>query len=452
MSKPRILLVDDDSSLLRLLNIRLAKAGYEVDAVENSEQALGHLPSFRPNLVITDLQMEGMDGMGLFSVLQKTNPSLPVIILTAHGTIPDAVEATQRGIFTYLTKPFDSRVLLGSVAKALQLSSQPLGSRGSLQEPLWRREIVSRSATMQGLLAEAERVASSDVSVFIQSETGTGKELLAQAIHKASNRKDKPFIPVNCSAIPEQLLESELFGHKKGSFTGAHVNHEGLFRAAHGGTLFLDEIGETPIGFQAKLLRVLQEKEIRPVGGTSTVPVDVRIISATNKNLEIEVEAGRFRDDLYYRLNVVMLELPPLSRRREDIPLLTNKFLTEVCGRIGRGKRKFPPEAMEMLVSAPWPGNVRQLLNVVEQCAVLSATQIIPANLVQRSLRGKTGGILPLAEAQKQNERDYLVQVLEMTEGNVTRAARIAKRNRTEFYKLLNRHHFKPEMFRIEKQ
>ncbi|HID31722.1 MAG TPA: sigma-54-dependent Fis family transcriptional regulator, partial [Desulfobacterales bacterium] len=357
-SKPRILLVDDDSSLLRLLSIRLTKGGYEVDAVENAEQALGHLPAFRPHLVITDLQMEGMDGMELFNALQQSNPSLPVMILTAHGTIPDAVAATQRGVFTYLTKPFDSRELLESVEKAIEFSGQPQKTKLSSQDGLWRKNIISRSATMRELLAETERVAATDVSVFIQSESGTGKELLAKAIHEAGKRKDQPFVPVNCSAFPEQLLESELFGHKKGAFTGASSEHYGLFQAAHGGTLFLDEIGEMPIGFQAKLLRALQENEVRPVGSTQAVRVDVRIISATNQNLEKSVDAGTFRADLYYRLNVVMLELPSLSQRREDIPLLVEQFLDDTCERVGQTRRKFSHEAIDQLISAPWPGNV----------------------------------------------------------------------------------------------
>jgi two-component system response regulator GlrR len=301
---------------------------------------------------------------------------------------------------------------------------------------------------MEELLAEAKRAAPSDVAILLQSESGTGKELLARAIHDASSRSGGPFIGVNCAAIPEQLLESELFGHRKGAFTGATRDHVGLFQAADGGTLFLDEIGDMPLEFQAKLLRVLQEKVIRPVGSTSTIPVDVRIISATHRDLEEEVAGGRFRADLYYRLNVIMLEVPALADRREDIPLLSNHFLSQAGRKLDKHISGFSREAMELLISAPWPGNVRQLVNMVEQVAVLTTTPVISPTLVQRALRGKTGELVPLAEAQSQFERDYLIRLMQITQGNVTQAARLAKRNRTEFYKLLNRHHLEPALFR----
>ena len=444
----RVLLVDDDAALLRLLSIRLRSSGYEVEAVESGKRALGCLPVFRPHLVITDLRMDGMDGMALFDQVHAQQPTLPVIILTAHGTIPDAVEATRRGVFGYLTKPFDGKVLLDCAAQALRLGGTPRMAATEAEDREWRSAIVSRSAVMEALLCQAKLVANSMASIFIQSGSGTGKELLARAIHKASPRRAHPFLAVNCAAIPEQLLESELFGHCRGSFTGATRDHKGLFQAAHGGTLFLDEIGDMPIAFQSKLLRVLQEREVRPVGSTEVIPVDVRIISATHRDLESAVENGDFREDLYYRLHVVRLELPPLSERREDIPLLANHFLTRVCDQSGRNIKQFAPEAVELLVAAPWPGNARQLLNVVEQCVVLSTSAIISATLVQRALRNKAGEIQSLAEARDRFERDYLIQLLQITEGRVTQAARIAQRNRTEFYKLLNRHHLQPELFR----
>ena len=301
---------------------------------------------------------------------------------------------------------------------------------------------------MEDLLAQAEKVAASDAAILIQSESGTGKELLAEAIHNASARADRAFVPVNCAAIPEQLLESELFGHVKGSFTGATRNHVGLFRSADQGTIFLDEIGDMPIGFQAKLLRVLQDKQVRPVGSTQSYPIDVRLISATNHFLEENIQLGTFREDLYYRLNVLTLELPPLRERREDVPLIANNHLV---GSIQQGQKtglRFSPEAMEQLVSAPWPGNVRQLLNVVEQCVILATTEIVPASMVKRALRGQTGALLPLRMAQSHFERDYLVKLLQITQGNVTQAAKMARRNRTEFYRLLNRHHLEAALFR----
>jgi two-component system response regulator GlrR len=446
-NKHRVLLVDDDHSLLRLLSLRLSTAGYEVSAVESGEQALAQLPLFQPHLIITDLQMGGMDGLTLFDQVHRRNPSLPVMILTAHGTIPDAVEATSRGVFSYLTKPFDSKTLLEHVARALKITGDaPVGNDESTSE--WRKEIITRSPLMESLLTQARLVADSDASVLIRGQSGTGKELLARAIHRASPRSARPFLGLNCSAIPESLFESELFGHTKGSFTGATRDHDGMFRAAEGGTLFLDEIGDMPPGFQVKLLRALQERTIRPVGSTEAIPIDVRIISATHQDLEQAQQDNEFREDLYYRLNVVTLELPLLAERREDIPLLANHFLSSFPDAAKKGVTGFSTETMEAMLSATWPGNIRQLYNVVEQSVALSTTSLIPASLVQRALRSEPGKMPAFAEARSQFEREYLTQLLQITRGNVTKAARIAQRNRTEFYKLLNKHHLEPAQFK----
>jgi len=447
-NKYRILLVDDDNSLLRLLSMRLTAVGYEVTAVESGEQALAQLPLLHPNLIITDLQMEGMDGLTLFNQVHNRNPSLPVMILTAHGTIPEAVEATSRGVFSYLTKPFNSKILLEHVARALKITGEAPTGQTETENSEWRKDIVTRSPLMESLLTQARLVADSDASVLIRGESGTGKELLARAIHKASPRAAAAFVALNCSAIPESLFESELFGHTKGSFTGATRDHPGLFRAAEGGTLFLDEIGDMPLGFQVKLLRALQERSIRPVGSTESVPVDVRIISATHQDLDQARQTNAFREDLYYRLNVVTLELPSLAERREDISLLANHFLNTFPDATKKGITGFSAEAMEAMLSAPWPGNVRQLYNVVEQSVALSTTSLIPVSLVQRALRTESGEIPAFAEARSEFERDYLTQVLQITNGNVTRAAQIAKRNRTEFYKLLHKHHLDPAQFK----
>jgi two-component system response regulator GlrR len=272
--------------------------------------------------------------------------------------------------------------------------------------------------------------------------------LLARAIHKASPRAANPFVAINCGAIPEQLLESELFGHVKGAFTGAHRDHEGLFQAAKGGTLFLDEIGDMPTPLQVKLLRVLEEREVRPVGATRSIPIDVRLLSATHRDLNVARHEGRFRDDLYYRLNVVALALPSLAERREDIPLLAQHFLVRLAKRYERPVNAFSPEAMELLLAAPWPGNVRQLLNVVEQTVALATTPVIPAALVLRALQGDGDAIESFEEARHRFERDYLIRLLRLTEGNVTQAARLAKRNRTEFYRLLARYHLEAGAFK----
>jgi two-component system response regulator GlrR len=301
---------------------------------------------------------------------------------------------------------------------------------------------------MEDLLAQARRVAASDASVCIFGASGTGKELLARAIHRASPRGQAPFVAVNCGAIPEGLLESELFGHKKGSFTGAVADRRGLFQAAQGGTLFLDEIGDMPLPLQVKLLRALEERKVRPVGSHESHEIDVRVIAATHRKLEERIAAGEFREDLYYRLNVVKLYIPTLAERREDIPLLANHFLARLAERYRKGRLALAPEAMQLLVSAPWPGNVRQLLNVIEQAVALAPTEVIPESLVRQALDVADSALTPLDEARKAFERDYLVRILKITGGNVTKAARLAGRNRTEFYRLLERHSLEPGMFK----
>ena len=446
--RPSVLVVDDDPDLLRLMQIRLSAAGYAVTIAESAERALAQLAVARPRVVVTDLRMSGMDGMALFESIQEKNPSLPVIILTAHGTIPDAVSAVKSGVFGYLTKPFEARTLLTEIERALTLGGGTSTAPTEMGDDSWRKEITTRNPVMEDVLAKARLVAESDASVFIYGESGTGKELLARAIHDASRRRDHPFVAINCGAIPEQLLESELFGHVKGSFTGAVRDHKGLFLTANKGTLFLDEIGDMPVTLQVKLLRVLQERQVRPVGSTQSFEVDVRVISATHRNIEAEMAAGNFRDDLYYRLNVVALHLPPLAERREDIPLLANHFLTQLVEKYKRTISSFASEAVEVLVAAPWPGNVRQLYNVVEQSVALATTPVIPATLVQQAIQHQQTEFESFEDARRKFERDYLAQILRITEGNVTQAARLAKRNRTEFYKLLQRHQLDPKLFK----
>jgi len=448
-SGARLLVVDDDPDMLRLISMRLVSAGYQVTAVTSAETALTQLEIEHPQLVLSDVRLPGRDGLALFDEIRKRHPSLPVILLTAHGTIPDAVEATARGVFTYLTKPYDARELLDKIGQALALGA-PASTPAKSGDESWRAEIVSRSNRMAELLAEARMVAKSDASVLLRGDSGAGKELLARAIHKASARADKPFVAVNCGAIPEALLESELFGHMKGAFTDAHANHKGLFQQADGGTLLLDEIGDMPPALQVKLLRVLQERAVRPLGASQSIEVDVRIVSATHRDLDAAMEAGQFREDLYYRLNVVTLTLPPLSARREDIPLLANHFLQRLSTKYGKRLSGFAPEALKALTTAAWPGNVRQLFNVVEQVCALSSSPLIPLALVQRALRVPTVEVQTYAEAKQRFERDYLVGLLKLTDGNVADAARLADRNRTEFYRLLQKHELTPGHFKAD--
>jgi two-component system response regulator GlrR len=447
-SRRRILLVDDDADLLLLISMRLKSKGYEVASVNSGEKALAQLPVFRPHVVVTDQRMPGMDGMALFEAIQKRQPHLPVIVLTAHGTIPDAVDATRRGIFSYLVKPFDANILLDNIDKAFQQSGYQQAEDPAHNDESWREEILGQSAVMESLLLQAHAAAITDVSILIQSQTGTGKELLARAIHQASPRAKEPFVAFNCAALPESLIESELFGHAAGAFTGATRAHPGLFMAANKGTVFLDEVGDMPLSAQSKLLRVLERQEVRPVGGTENLPINVRIIAATHHNLAERVQQGSFREDLFYRLNVITLELPPLADRREDILLMAHHFAQKLAVKNHKPPCHFSPEAAELLVSAPWPGNVRQLYNMVEQCVVLTPTPVISRTLVARALRQKSERLLSLNEAREQFERDYLIRLLNLTEGNIALSARLAERNRTEFYNLLNRHGLDPEQFR----
>ena len=456
MPGAHILVVDDDEDILRLLVMRLRAKGFRISAVGSAEEALACIAVDPPRVVVSDVRLPGRDGLALFEEIRATRPSLPVILLTAHGTIPDAVNATSRGVFGYLTKPFDSQTLLGKIDQALLLSAPELAGEAQVSQPggqstdAWLEGIVFRSSQMAELMAEARMVAASDASVLIRGESGTGKEVLARAIHRASPRAKGPFIAINCGAIPEQLLESELFGHVKGAFTGAGNNRVGLVQAANGGTLFLDEIGDMPLSLQVKLLRVLQERVVRPVGTTRAEAVDVRLLSATHRDLDAAMAQGQFREDLYYRLDVVSLTLPRLDERREDVPLLAAYFVQQVASKYGKPMTGFAPEALEALATAAWPGNVRQLYNVVEQCCALSSTPLIPLSLVQRALRVQTMEALSYAEAKQRFERNYLVQLLKLTDGSVADAARIADRNRTEFYRLLQKHDLTPAMFRSE--
>ncbi|MEA5190602.1 two-component system response regulator GlrR [Enterobacter hormaechei] len=436
-----LLLVDDDPGLLKLLGMRLVSEGYSVVTSESGQEGLKVLSREKIDLVISDLRMDEMDGLQLFTEIQKQQPGMPVIILTAHGSIPDAVAATQQGVFSFLTKPVDKDALYKAIDSALEHAA-PSGDDG------WRESIVTRSPVMLRLLEQARMVAQSDVSVLINGQSGTGKEILAQAIHNASPRSKNAFIAINCGALPEQLLESELFGHARGAFTGAVSSREGLFQAAEGGTLFLDEIGDMPAPLQVKLLRVLQERKVRPLGSNRDIDINVRIISATHRDLPKVMARNEFREDLYYRLNVVNLKIPALAERAEDIPLLANHLLRQAADRHKPFVRAFSTDAMKRLMTASWPGNVRQLVNVIEQCVALTSSPVISDALVEQALEGENTALPTFAEARNQFELNYLRKLLQITKGNVTHAARMAGRNRTEFYKLLSRHELEANDFK----
>ena len=444
--RPRILLVDDDGDHLALCERWLTLTGYRVDTAPGGAEALASLERARPDLVISDLVMDDMNGLRLLSEIHRQDPVLPTMVMSGKAGVPDALKAAHLGVSGFLEKPFDKQTLLSAVSDAIGTNPPLDAGSGGLETGAGR--LVYRSALMQELVGRIQRVATGTSTVLLRGETGTGKELVARAIHDLGPRSSQPFISINCSALPEQLLESELFGHEKGAFTGATTRHIGLFQAADGGTLFLDEIGDMPLALQAKVLRVLQDFSVRPVGGLQSVAIDVRVVSATHQDLATMVGEKQFREDLYYRLNVVPLQIPALRERAEDIPALLEYFLTSLAARVGGRNKSFAPEARAALLQASFPGNIRQLQNVVERCLVLSNGPVIPKSLVVEALQDQASGLPTLDDAKNAFERRYIAGLLRATNGNVTTAAKIAGRNRTEFYNLLARHSLEPVSFR----
>lgn len=372
----QILVIDDEKNYLLILETILGEEGYSVTALNDSEMALNYLDESEVDVVITDMKMPAISGQEVLEHVRKNYPHIPVLIMTAYGSIDGAVEAMKCGAFDYISKPFSNEELILSVRKAVMLSrseQEIIRLRQTLAEQHGPHKLVGRSKPIREVLQMVSKVAPSKSTVLITGESGTGKELIAKAIHYSSPRKDGPFISVNCMSLSPGVLESEIFGHEKGSFTGATAMKKGRFELADGGTLFLDEIGELSADFQVKLLRVLQEKAFERVGGSRTITVDIRLVVATNKDLKKGVEQGYFREDLYYRLNVVNINLPPLRERREDIPVLVAHFMQKLSSESNKAAKKFAPEALEYMTAYEWPGNVRQLENVVERCMVLAA-------------------------------------------------------------------------------
>jgi two-component system, NtrC family, response regulator GlrR len=440
MNNPKILVVDDDPDLLHLIGIRLSVAGYEVTQAASGEEAMERFHSARPQAVITDLRMSGMDGHALFQRLHEEAPTVPVIILTAHGTIPDAVAATQRGVFSFLTKPFDGHELLDRVAAAVAVSP-PVMAAG--EDGRWRTGIVSVSVVMDELLRQARRASEDNRPLLISGPTGAGKATLAKAIHCISPRAGKPFVVAPSATLPTAELEAQLFGvNGEKQLTGV-VALGPLMQAVKGGSLFIDEVGALSPVAQARLLPLVHSAA-EVFGRSRSGMPDVRIIAASAMALDRAVRDGSFRADLYYALGAANLRVPALAERQEDIPALVASFVA----RHG-GERRFSPEAIALMQEAPWPGNVRQLENIVEQALRLSVTPLVPATLVRRLLREEQErNMSGFDEARRAFERDYLAQLLQTTAGNVARAARLAQRNRTEFYKLLARHGLDPASFK----
>jgi DNA-binding NtrC family response regulator len=429
-TKPHILLVDDEANVRRVLGALLEQAGYSVTGAGTGQEALDLVRTQDPDLVLTDLKMPGMDGLELLARLREGFPEIPVILLTAHGTVATAVEAMKRGAHDFLTKPFDKGTVMETVRKALGHAER---ARREFQGPLVAGEawgIVGESPAMQELRTLVERVAASPATVLITGETGTGKELVAEAIHRLSPRREAPLVRINCGALPENLVEAELFGHEKGAFSGADRAKPGRFELADGGTLFLDEIGELPLAAQVKLLRILQDGRLDRVGGTQTRQVDVRLVAATLRDLAAEAREGRFREDLLYRLRVVEVRVPPLRERREDIQPLVEFFLEKQSHRLGRPQPEISPEALATLAAEPWEGNVRELENAVERAVLLAAgPTLVPADFSlepgdEAELPAPVGDLKGAARAAAaQAERRMIRAALEATAGNVTRAA-----------------------------
>jgi len=443
----RILVVDDDQSLLRLLNMRLTAMGFAVTTCTSGEEALAEARREVFDMAITDLRLPDGSGLAVLQELLLINPSLPVLVLTAHGSISNAVEAMRKGAYGYLTKPFDDQEFKTTIEKVLaqQRMRREIQRLKSLVAEIYGLEnMVARSPKMQALLQQVARVADTDATVCITGETGSGKEVIARVIHCNSRRARGPFVAVNCGAIPESLFENELFGHVKGAFTGAQYAKRGLFQSADGGTIFLDEIGEMPQALQVKLLRALQEREVLAVGAERPTKIDVRVITATNQDLEQAVRAGKFREDLYYRIQVIPLVVPPLRERRDDVPLLAQYFLEQSARRIQKNIRGFLPEALQKLMLYSWPGNVRELENMIEKAVILSPQDMITADLISIVGRPHEEQMKPLTQAKEDFERSYLKEVLQLTRGNISRAAQVAGRYRADFYKLLKKHGLHP--------
>ncbi len=452
MPSGKLLIVDDDRNLLELIKMRLESLDYEVTAAQDEEEAKQSVIGHVFDLAVVDLQLVHQDGISLMEELRLTIPDLPVIILTAHGSIESAVEAIKRGAYTYLTKPFDARELALQIARALEnakLTTEINRLRGLLSERYDFKNIIAKSEKMRMVLESVSRIANTESTVYIHGDSGTGKEAIAQAIHLASERKDKAFVAVNCAALPETLLESVLFGHEKGAFTGAIKSSKGLFSQAHKGTIFLDEIGDMPLSIQAKLLRVLQERQFHPVGSQQQLEVDVRIIVATNKNLEDQVKLGLFREDLYYRIHVIPIELPPLRERREDIPLLVEHFIKKFSEQMKKKIKGLTPIALKKLMLHEWPGNVRELENTIEYAVAMSTQDMITEDLILPAInRESEESIKPLKQSRDAFEKAYLVRLLELTKGNVTSAANMAGKYRADFYTLLKKHNLDPAVFK----
>ena len=448
-----ILVVDDDNNLLNVIRMRLEAADYRVFTAADTAAALETVRGQEIDLALVDLKLAGEDGIFLMDELHRLQSDLPVIILTAHGSIGTAVEAMKKGAANYLTKPFDHQELLLQIDSALEkrrLSREVDTLRSICSTKFGFDNIIGKSARMKRVLEQVAQAAETDSNVHIEGESGTGKELIAKSLHLASARKKGPFVAINCAAIPENLLESELFGYRKGAFSGAVADKKGLFTQAHNGSFFMDEISEMPLTMQSKLLRVLEEREFYPLGGNQTVKVDTRIITASNRDLEAQVAQRLFREDLYYRIHVILVKLPPLRERKEDIPLLARHFLKKCTAEMNKNIKGFAASALQKLLEHSWPGNVRELENAIESAVALALGEEISAELLLPKYDLQTESIKPLKKAKDDFLKNYLVQLIEFTGGNVSQAAKLAGKYRADLYELLKKYKLDPSSFRYK--
>ena len=466
MSAGNLLVVDDDQNLIELIALKLKAEGYEVTTASTGQEAVQAAKGAIFDLCIVDLRLADQDGISVMRELHSINPGMRVIILTGYGTVESAVQAMQEGAYSYLSKPFNTQELLLQISRALEnrrLNSEIQRLKGLLEQAYDFPNIVAKSAKMRSVLDIVSRIADTESTIYLQGESGTGKELIAKAIYLASSRRDKPFVAVNCAALPEPLLESELFGHEKGSFTGADRSTRGLLSQANNGTFFLDEIGDMPLSIQAKLLRALQDKQFYPVGSEKPVAVNVRIIVATNKNLEEEVAKGNFRLDLFYRLHVIPIHLPPLRDRKEDIPLLADRFLKQISQQMKKKIKGITPEAMRKLMLYDWPGNVRELENTLEYAVAMTRHDMLTEDAILHTKgtmansrtedlvtfgNGTKGPVKSYKSAKYEFEKSYLVHLLKLCGGKASEAAKLAGKSRTDFYELLRKHEIKIDDFR----
>jgi two-component system response regulator AtoC len=444
MKKVKVLIVDDEAIVREALSDWLQDIGYQVFTAENGYKALEVIEEEKPGIMIADLVMPGMDGIELMKRAKAEQPKIEVIIITAYASIPTAINAMKEGAYDYIEKPFcpeRAELLVKKLAEHQELIEENFSLRQKLEDRYRFENIIAKSSKMQRVIEVIKVVAKSNATVLITGDSGTGKELVARAIHSQSDRRNKPFVAVSCAALPESLLESELFGHEKGSFTGAYAQKKGKFEFANGGTLFLDEIGEMSANIQVHLLRVLEEKEFTRVGGNEPIKVDVRVISATNKDLRKAIEKQEFREDLYYRLNVVNIELPPLRERKEDIPLLAEHFLHKFAMENRKNITEFSPGAMELLLAYDWPGNVRELENAIERAIILSKDgSITTANLPQENLPPMSSG--STGKNLKAVEKNHILNVLRQTGENYSEAARILGVSRMTLYNKVKEYGF----------